>query len=121
MSQFKSNIDIAGLITSSLCAVHCMAIPVFLSFGMMEGFVGAHHHIIDITVFFISFVLAGSSILNGVRTHANWWPSFGFILGFGLLAVGLTQHAHVMMAIGGALVASTHFFNYKLMRAYCTH
>lgn len=119
MERIKENIDIAGLFTSGLCALHCMALPIFLAFGLFEGLSSALHHSVELAIYSITFVFASFAVYNGWQRHENNRPFILFILGFVIVTIGMfieSDMGHFIMAIGGLTIAIGHFINYKLLK-----
>ena len=124
MSYIKSNIDIAGALASGLCAIHCMALPLLLSFGFAEMISPDSHQIIDLTIFVLSLFVAGYASYYGFKSHERLLPLTGFVLGFMVLTMGilhLSSYSHWLMAAGGIMIAITHYVNYKLLRSFHIH
>ncbi len=117
MTRIKKNIDLFGLVSSSLCAVHCMAFPMLISLGVI-GSIGASssHFITEIIVIVGSVILVAFSIYKGLKSHESAVPYWFF--GFGLVAimVGLCFAYHILMAAGGIALAIGHLLNHKLLQ-----
>lgn len=120
MDRIKKNIDLFGLFTSGLCALHCLAIPFLLSFGLAEGlFLEATHDSFELIVLSITMVLASVAVVSGLRKHANLLPLALFGLGLIVVFIGFSAHGllgHSMMAIGGIIIASAHLVNHKMSK-----
>lgn len=120
--------DKIGSVLSSLCAVHCMCMPVLIGLLPILGlsFLGSHkfEHIACITM----ILLAAGCVWWGCRVHRQW----GLLA---LLAAGATLivyiqfggapgeneartdwHEAIAMFIGGSLIATSHLLNLKLRR-----
>ena len=117
MTRIKRNIDLFGLVSSSLCAVHCMAFPLLISLGLI-GSIGAStsHFITEVIVVLGSVILVAFSIYKGLKSHESAIPYWFF--GFGLVAilVGLCFTFHILMAAGGISLAIGHLLNHKLLQ-----
>lgn len=120
MDRIKDNIDVVGFFTSGLCALHCMAIPVLLGLGLLDGVLaGLAHGIVEWAVYGVAMIFAGTAVFSGLQTHASRLPLLLFILGFVVISSGMLMHTgigHLMMALGGLLVASGHFWNLRLQK-----
>jgi hypothetical protein len=120
MERLKEHIDIAGLFTSGLCAIHCLALPLLFSLGFFTSLThSVAHHSIELIVYGITLIFASTAVINGWRKHANAQPLILFGLGFSLVTCGLLMDSnigHVIMATGGLFIAFGHFLNYSLLR-----
>lgn len=125
--------DKIGSVLSSLCAVHCMCMPVLIGLLPMIGlsFLGSHRfeHIACVTM----ILLAAACIWSGCRIHRRW--GLLVLLCAGAAVVLYTQfagppeeketradwHEAIAMFVGGALIATSHLINLKLRaRCHCT-
>lgn len=120
--------DRLGFFASSLCAVHCVCLPLLLLVmpflagtwlvdrELEQGFVA------------VSILLATACTVGGCRTHGKWWLMG--LLGAGAVAL-ISAHAtappvccsehlswpHAIgAALGGTLLAATHFLNLRMHR-----
>ena len=120
MERFKKHIDIAGLFTSGLCAIHCLALPLLFSLGFFTSLThSAVHHSLELIVYGITLISASPAVINGWRKHANAQPLILFGLGFSLVSYGLlidSNIGHMIMATGGMFIAVGHFLNYTLLK-----
>ena len=69
----------------------------------------------------VTFLLAGVSLINGLKSHNKFLPIGVFIFGFGLIVLGWFSGntiGHSIMAVGGILVAFGHAINLKYQRTY---
>ena len=117
MTKLKRNIDLFGLVSSSLCAVHCMALPVLISLGFL-GTIGSStsHFVTEILVVVASAILVALSIYKGLKTHESATPYWFFAFGLVAICVGLFCGYHLLMAAGGLSLAVGHLLNHKLLQ-----
>jgi hypothetical protein len=122
--------DRIGSVLSSLCAVHCLCMPLLIGLLPMIGatFLGSQkfERIACVTM----VLLAAACIWSGCRIHRRWGLSI--LLSAGTAVVLFTQFAGppepnagqaewpevAAMVIGGLLIAVSHVINLKL-RADC--
>ncbi len=120
MDRIGRHIDIFGLLTSGLCAIHCLALPFLLSFGIAEGMaLESSHDLFEISVLSITFFLAIIAVISGIRKHSNLLPLILFLAGIMIICFGLTVDGlkgHILMALGGLIVACAHLTNHKMLR-----
>ncbi len=116
MIRVERNIDIFGLMSSGLCAVHCLALPLMLSFGFWEGLsTTSAHNIVELSITALSVILVVTSIYKGINGHDKITPYWFFGVGLFLLSTGLFISNHWAMGIGGSLIALGHLLNFKLL------
>jgi hypothetical protein len=118
--SFGLNADAAGFFTSLLCAVHCSAVPILISFGLLSAGTWLHNHMIDWVVIGLGFVFASYSLVGDFkRRHRNPLPLIMALAGFGMLLLGMVEHHGWMLVfsvLGGLSVASSHLLNFRLTR-----
>ncbi len=119
-SIFNLNPDTAGFFTSMLCAIHCSAVPVMISMGLLSTSTWLHNHLIDWVVIGTGIVIATYSLLGDfIKKHRNFTPLALAMLGFIFLFTGMIEHHGWMLLFsvaGGLLVATAHLFNHRLGR-----
>lgn len=118
--------DIIALSSSLICAIHCAAVPIVLSFSSLSSLHFLHNPLIE--WFFIAlgivFVLV-SLWPTYKRVHNRSKPLLIAALGFGLIALGrldfneLWEIANTVM--GALMVSVAHFVNWKLLRSTGNH
>jgi hypothetical protein len=119
---FNINPDILGFWTSILCAVHCSAIPILVSFGLIGSHGVEHNHLFDWIIIGTGFFIAGYSLVGDFMKHKNKKPLILASLGFILLLIGMIDHHGWMLTfsvIGGLTVATSHVINHKYAHARC--
>lgn len=118
--------DKLGSVLSSLCAVHCMCMPVLIGLLPIVGLsflaTSKFEHIACVTM----ILLAAACLWSGCRIHRRW--GLLVLLAAGAAVVIYTQfggnpepketrtdwHEAIAMAIGGSLIAVSHLINLKL-------
>lgn len=119
---FKFNADVAGFWTSMLCAVHCSAIPILMSLGMIGGNSLAHNHTFDWIIIGLGLVIAGYSLVGDYNKHKNKLPLVIALTGFVFLFIGMIDHHGWMLVFsvtGGLMVASSHIINHRVGHTKC--
>ncbi len=110
----KNQIDIYGGISSFLCAIHCMAFPVLISFGLISGAVLEAHDIVEGIVLAITLFLASWSIYRAHKNGQSQPVLIIMVAGLIILSISFITHgSHIWMAIGGLMVATGHILNFK--------
>lgn len=114
----KLNADTAGFFTSLLCAIHCSAVPLLISLGLIGSSSWLHNHLFDWVIIGIGIVIASYSLVGDYfRKHRKSAPLIMASIGFIFLLIGMTEHHGWMLAfsvLGGLLVASSHLINFNL-------
>ncbi len=123
MKERKGWLDLFGMVSSSVCAVHCLAIPLFISGGLMSGGVGGLNHAGFEWVFILlTFLLASGAILQGFLRHRNLWIVIFMTVSFGLVLIGFASGSflgHFVMALGGIGLVIGHGYNRnRLLESY---
>lgn len=114
------SLDVIGFTGSFLCAVHCLALPLLVSFGLL-GHLHLHQTPTWEWLLFVALLgVAIASLLSSFRnTHQNLTPVVMGFAGLLLILIGEINHQHVshfLSGIGGLLLASAHFLNWSLLR-----
>lgn len=112
--------DRVAATASLLCAVHCAALPFALALlpAIGLGLLGGH----GFDVGFVAFaaLLATSTLTRGYQQHRRRRALLLAASGFLLLLAGLLCSSErvwhpLLMVLGGALVASAHLLNLRLL------
>lgn len=110
--DLKNSVDLYGAIASMACAVHCMALPVLVSLGLMST---THHgHTFDYIMLALGLGFAIYSLGKNYGKHHSWTPIGLAILGFIVLIGGIIAHIGIISAIGGVFIAYAHYQNHRL-------
>ena len=114
---FKINADSAGFFTSLLCALHCSAVPVLISFGLIGSGSWLHNHTFDWVIIALGIVIASYSLVGDYfRKHRNIIPIAIAASGFIFLFIGMVEHHGWMLifsVLGGLMVAYSHLLNFR--------
>src|SRR6267142_6253646 len=118
--------DKIGSALSSLCAVHCLCMPVLIGLLPVLGLTFLASHTFERTACVTMILFATACVWSGCRVHRRW--GLLALLGAGAVLVGYIQFAGApeeneaqtnwreaaVMAIGGSLIAASHLLNLKL-------
>jgi hypothetical protein len=120
---FQLHADSAGFFASLLCAIHCSALPILISLGLMGSGSWLHNHLFDWIIIGFGFIVAGYAIVGDyLKKHKNIKPLLMAVTGFVFLLVGMIDHHGWMLIFsvtGGIMVASSHVLNWKYSQT-CT-
>ena len=115
----RGTIDNIGVFVSSACAIHCLALPLVVTFlplvglGFLAG-EPAEYAIIG------AVLLAAGSVVAGVRHHRRWRAFLTLVLAVGVIVTGFLAaegNFEVVLHVAGAvLLATTHLVNRHLCR-----
>jgi hypothetical protein len=114
----KINPDTAGFFTSMLCAIHCSAVPVMVSMGLLSSSTWLHNHAIDWVVIVTGILIAFYALVGDfLKKHRNLTPVVLAAFGFLFLLIGMIEHHGIMLifsVLGGLMVASAHVINHRI-------
>ena len=118
--------DIIALTSSLICAIHCAAVPIVLSFSSLSGLHFLHNPLIEWSFIGLGLVFVFVSLWPSYKkAHHSSKPLFIAAIGFGLIALGrldLSEAWEIVNTVGGALMVSVaHFINWKLLQAKLDH
>ncbi|WP_424001270.1 MerC domain-containing protein [Maribacter sp. IgM3_T14_3] len=124
MKQIKTNhqtFDIIAVTSAILCALHCVALPILLSFSAFAGLYVLQNPIIE--WFFIAFglLLILVSLWPSFRKIHNskiplWFAGFGFVF----IVASRINFSYWWeagnTALGACLIAYAHYRNWRLLK-----
>lgn len=108
-------LDILGLSTSLLCAIHCAVLPLLLSLGYMgQSLQWLDHPLFELCVALLTSVFVYASLVRGyfkgnVRRHTLFIALFGLLLV--IIHHFLGRWTTLAVVSGGLLIALAHFQN----------
>ena len=119
--------DIAGVILSQLCLVHCLLLPVLV--GALPSLSHSDHlggELFHLTVLCLATPVAAFALLQGYRKHRNSRPAvFGtaaLLILWAVFGVEETINHDLVAAfnvMGGLMMAYAHWQNWTLSKSYC--
>lgn len=119
MSRFTSlNLDFLGFFASTLCAIHCLALPFLLTFGVMGGLEWLAHGLLEFVFILLAIVFAGWSLSKSQPKHGSWKAIRIALIGFAFLIISRFPEGeleHYLTAAGGIFIAYAHFVNWRLL------
>ncbi|WP_308992496.1 MerC domain-containing protein [Mariniflexile litorale] len=125
--KIKNNtIDLIAFSSSLICAVHCAAIPVVLSFSSLSSLHFLENPYIEWTFISFGLVFVLTSLLPSYKkVHHQIKPLLYATLAFAFIAVGrlnLTELWEIINTVIGAfIVALAHYLNWKLVQVRGNH
>ena len=127
--DIRSKIDVIGASASIICAIHCIALPFLLATLPVLGLGFLLNETLEKGLVVVSILIAGLSLLWGVRLHGRWRAIPFYVLGALLLVLGMFVMAHehhhvqehplglVVLLTGAISMASSHLINRRLCRS----
>lgn len=122
----KFDVDKAGAIAGTICAVHCLLTG--LALGLLSvaglGFLGSAAS--EAAFIGVALLLGAWAVRHGIRRHHSWIPAMVFVLGLGCIATShfAFEHAHsgergslgsvVFAVAGGLCLTAFHIVNSRL-------
>lgn len=126
--MMKAGWDSLAALLSSLCLVHCLALPV--GAVMLPSLLGAHllpghwlaWHGLHWVLLAVAMPFSVHALLSGRATHRLPGPFGLAAAGFAAMVAGAMVHDHgvveqVLTVAGGLAVASAHGWNWSARRA----
>jgi hypothetical protein len=112
-------LDKTGMWTSTLCAIHCIVVPIIVSMSAFSSWAFLHDERIENAVLILSAIIAVTSLVPSfIKHHRRLLPILILLMGFSLIGLSrlVTEvHESIFASSGAALVAVSHFLNYR----YC--
>ncbi|MFN7176638.1 MAG: MerC domain-containing protein [Thermaurantiacus sp.] len=116
-------LDAAGAALSSLCLIHCLAVPLFaLAMPAVVGASGhdhAHDHLLHLLLIGLAAPVSVFAFWRGLRRHGRVGPLTLGVAGFALMLAGAFAHGpmvQLMTVAGGLVVAGAHLANWRARR-----
>lgn len=117
-SRMAIKLDNIGMTASTLCAIHCAAVPVFFTSLPILGLGFLANPWVEWTMILVALVIGVSSIGTAfLRSHHRVLPLLLLVTGFTTIILGhifiKSWVEAVVVPIGGLIIAIAHFINYK--------
>jgi MerC mercury resistance protein len=121
----RAVLDFVGIGLSLLCLVHCLALPVLISFApaILRGLPGddVTHRSLAVGIGFVGLL----AFHSGYRVHRRRWVLAAFVTGLLLVSSAailggavLTDYGEGAITIcGGILLVTAHLFNHSFCRS----
>ena len=121
-SQVVNKLDKVGATTSSLCAIHCLLMPLVITMLPLLGLSFLASEPVELGLLGSSAVIGTLSLCMGYKIHGSKIALSVLATGIAILAMShISHHADTGLGwlpfLGGILVASAHFVNHKLCKS----
>ncbi|MBB6502962.1 MerC domain-containing protein [Pedobacter cryoconitis] len=125
LSKIAMQLDRLGMTASTLCAIHCVLVPVFITTLPLLGLEFLSNEWVEISMIIVSVILGTVSLsLSYRKQHRKLLPFFVLFAGFALIASGhfsgLERLEPILIPLGGFTVAAAHLVNWRLNKT-CSH
>lgn len=121
LERIRNTLDKVGIAITSLCAIHCIMLPVLLPLLPLMGLTVAHNHAFERIILLITMVLGFITLFAGFhRYHRKLYPFYSlFIGGFIYWQKDLfgPAYEHYILIVGASFVVLAHLLNLRL----CNH
>ncbi|MGF7079623.1 MerC domain-containing protein [Mucilaginibacter sp. UYCu711] len=120
MFKKEARLDNIGMVTSTLCAIHCAIVPLLLSGLPLIGLGFLKEPWVEWSMIALSFFIALSSIGRCfISRHRKILPLVIMLTGFAFIISGhIAKQEYfeiLMVPLGGLIIASAHFVNHKCL------
>jgi hypothetical protein len=116
-------LDAAGAALSSLCLIHCLAVPLLAlampALVVASGHDHGHDHLLHLMLIAVALPVSAFAFWRGLRQHGHARPVILGLVGFVLMLTGAFAHGLSVQALtiaGGLLVAAAHLLNWRALR-----
>jgi len=127
-TKLTAKLDNIGMTASTLCAIHCALVPIFITVLPLIGLGFLANPWFEWGMIILAFIIGVSSISSSYfRMHRRWLPLLLLSIGFTIIILGhifITGWVEgIVVPLGGFTIATAHFINYKYVGAckVCNH
>ena len=108
-------VDKMGGFMALLCAIHCLALPFLLSFGIIWS-----HGIVEYIFLISAIIFTIITVSQSAKLHSlHPGVLILFVLGIIGILASVFLHAHLLSALGGIFLALAHYLNYRMQSKVC--
>ena len=111
-------LDRLGIAATSLCALHCILLPILLPALPLLGLSFLADHTWEHIFLLLTAILGTVALFSGFRRyHKKLYPFYLLYLGVGVYWIkhDFSEQYHIFFILGGAaLIVAAHFINLKL-------
>jgi hypothetical protein len=112
-----------GMTASLACAIHCAALPFFITTLPLWGLEFLAHSWVELSMICLSLLIGICSLVSSFPKHRRLIPILVLMIGFALIATGhyaLESLEAALIPLGGFTIATAHYLNWKYNRN-CSH
>lgn len=111
-------LDRIGIAATSLCALHCILLPILLPALPLLGLSFLADHVWEHVFLLITAVLGTIALFSGFKKyHRRLYPFYLLYIGVFIYWIKhdfSDQHAPYFIVVGAGLIVSAHYLNIKL-------
>lgn len=112
MTPRAAPVDIAAVSLSSLCLIHCLALPLASAVMPVAGVLADAEWVHKALVLF-AWPVSGLAVMRSLRTKAGWMFAVPALCGLAILSAAafleaLHDHETALTVTGAAVLASAH-------------
>lgn len=114
MKNFFTKLDFWGGTSSFACAIHCAALPFFISIGALKNTTWLSHPLFEFIMISLTVFFVYKSLIKGYfNGKVSKFTFYAAITGLFLVCFHhfLGLHSTYIVAIGGLTIAVSHFLN----------
>ncbi len=116
----QRSLDKTGIWVTTLCAIHCLLLPVILPMLSLMGMSFIGEEILERIILGTSLLLGLVALSIGMRKHGQWFPLIMLASGGFIYAqkdsLGDFGEPFIILA-GAGLIVAAHWINLKLVRS----
>ena len=122
LRSYKINLDRIGITASTLCAIHCAALPFLITVLPMWGMGFLANEAVEITMIAVSLIIGIWSLSAAYRKqHHRIMPILVLISGFACIAFGhfsgIELLEPILIPLGGFTIATAHYINLRMLKS----
>lgn len=117
----RINLDVIGIGASLACAIHCAALPLFMTSLPLFGMNIINNEPFEYAMIGLSFVVGSASLFHGFkRHHHSFKPGILFIIGILFLISKQIWHhqQYFFLSFAVLFIIWAHLLNYKSCRIH---
>lgn len=116
----QRSLDKTGIWVTTLCALHCLLLPVILPMLSLIGLSFIGEEVLERTILSISLIVGFVALLIGMRKHLRFYPLLllfaGGVIYWHKDSLGEMGEPAIIL-LGASLIVAAHWVNLRLTRA----
>lgn len=116
----ERSLDKTGMWVTTLCALHCLLLPVILPMLSLIGLSFIGEELLERVILGTSIALGLVALISGIRKHARFYPLVLLIAGGFIYwhkdSLG-EMGEPIIILLGASLIVAAHWVNLRLVRS----
>ncbi|PHR66179.1 MerC domain-containing protein [Pseudidiomarina marina] len=116
----QRSLDKTGMWVTTLCALHCLLLPVILPMLSLIGLSFIGEELLERVILGTSIALGLVALINGIRQHARLYPLVLLIAGGFIYwhkdSLG-EMGEPIIILLGASMIIAAHWVNLRLVRS----